>query len=308
MWKNMKIDFTWRIWLLIVILLLSLLSIFGSPTKIFQEGVLVTSVESNSTASNEGLQKGQIIEFVDGKTVINTKDSEIIFFTNDFPEITVSEIPKTNLVTGLDISGGSRALVKPQDVSLSSEETNDLVDLIRNRFNVYGIEDVSVSKVSDLSGDEYVRVEIAGTTPEDLRALISEQGKFEAKIGEEVVFVGGEKDITSVARSGEQAVIESCQKSTEFYFCNFRFTIFLSEDAAKRHADITSKLGTNSSADGNYLSKKLDLFIDGKLVDSLFINEGLKGQVTTQISITGSGFGETEDDAYEDAFNSMNRL
>ncbi|HLA23039.1 MAG TPA: hypothetical protein VJZ93_00705 [Candidatus Nanoarchaeia archaeon] len=327
----MKIDFTWRIWLLIVILLLSLLSIFGSPTKIFQEGVLVTSVESNSTASNEGLQKGQIIEFVDGKkvtsledyllimnqkfpsennlkTVINTKDSEIIFFTNDFPEITVSEIPKTNLVTGLDISGGSRALVKPQDVSLSSEETNDLVDLIRNRFNVYGIEDVSVSKVSDLSGDEYVRVEIAGTTPEDLRALISEQGKFEAKIGEEVVFVGGEKDITSVARSGEQAVIESCQKSTEFYFCNFRFTIFLSEDAAKRHADITSKLGTNSSADGNYLSKKLDLFIDGKLVDSLFINEGLKGQVTTQISITGSGFGETEDDAYEDAFNSMNRL
>ena len=146
----MKIDFTWRIWLLIVILLLSLLSIFGSPTKIFQEGVLVTSVESNSTASNEGLQKGQIIEFVDGKkvtsledyllimnqkfpsennlkTVINTKDSEIIFFTNDFPEITVSEIPKTNLVTGLDISGGSRALVKPQDVSLSSEETNGSV-------------------------------------------------------------------------------------------------------------------------------------------------------------------------------------
>ena len=334
----MKINLTWRIWLLLGVIVLSLLSIFGSPTSFFQEGVLITSVERNSSAFDEGLVKGQIITGIDGKkitslesytkliqekfpsndpikTIINTKKSEAILFSNNAPEITVSKIPKTNILTGLDISGGSRALIKAQDKQLTQSDTNDLVDIIRNRLNVYGLEDIKVSKINDLSGDNYVSVEIAGTTPDDLRDLISQQGKFEAKIGNETVFIGGEKDITSVSRSGQDVLIESCQQSnTNSFFCNFRFSIYLNEDAAKRHADITGKLDTNlsagvsSSGGGNYLSERLDLFLDDQLVDSLLISEGLKGRVTTQISITGSGAGETQEDAYENARAEMNQL
>ena len=327
----MKINLTWRIWILLIVVALSLLAVFGSPLNFFQKGVLVTSVEQNSTIFDQGLKKGQIITEIDGqkiesledylkiiqskfdfnesvKTILKTKDSEIILFSKNPPQITVSEIPKTNIKTGLDISWGSRALVKAQEIKLSSLDADDLKRIIKNRLNVYGIEDVKITKISDFSGDYYIRIEIAGTTPEDLKNLISQQGKFEAKIGNKTVFIGGKKDVTSVTRSGQDAVIESCQESNGFYFCNFRFTIFLSEDAAKRHAEITGELDVNSTLDGNYLSERLDLFLDDRLVDSLLISEGLKGRVTTQISISGSGTGETQEEANENARNEMNNL
>lgn len=322
---------TWRIWILVIAVALSLLAVFGTPMSFFQKGVLITSVEQNSTIFEQGLKKGQIITEIDAqkiesledysrimqekfnfnesvKIIIKTKDSEIILFSKSPPQITVSEIPKTNIKTGLDISGGSRALVKAQDRKLSSLDAEDLKRIIENRFNAYGIDDVKITKITDFSREYYIRIEIAGTTPEDLKDLISQQGKFEAKIGNETVFVGGKKDITSVTRSGQDAIIESCQESNGFYFCNFRFTIFLSEDAAKRHSEITEKLDINSTIDGNYLSEKLDLFLDDKLVDSLLIGEGLKGRVTTQISISGSGTGKTQEEANENARNEMNTL
>jgi preprotein translocase subunit SecD len=325
-----KFNFTWKIWLLIIILAFSLLAIFGLPTSLFSKGVLITSVDSNSSAFEQGLKKGDIILKVDeneikniddyinamqGKftgfserTTLTTKSSEIILFSNSPPKITVSEIPKTNIKFGLDIAGGARALVKAENVSLSSSENDDLARIISNRLNVYGIDDIKVVPISDLSGENYLRIEIAGATPEDLRNLISQQGKFEAKIGNETVFVGGEKDITSVARSGQDALIESCSSQEGFYYCNFRFTIYLSESAARKHAQITRDLDVVPSPEGSYLSEKLDLYLDDNLVDSLLISEGLKGVTTTQISISGSGSGESQERAYENAREQMNKL
>ena len=302
----MKIELNWRIWVLIVAVVLSLLAIFGFSLNFFQEGVIVTSVDPNSVAFEEGLKQGDIIIRIDGqqiidlesyseiikekinlngsvKTIIQTKTSEIILFSNKSLGITVSEIPLTNIKTGLDISGGARALIQAQEIELSSKESEELARIVENRLNVYGIEDIKVSSISDLSGSYFVKIEIAGATPSDLRELISQQGKFEAKIGNETVFVGGEKDVTSVSRAGQDVLIETPQPIEGGYFSNFRFTIYLSQDAAKKHAEITGKLDVNRTTTGSYLSKRLDLFLDDKLVDSLLIGEGLKGIVTTQI-------------------------
>ncbi len=325
----------WKIWLLIIVLLLSFLSIFGFPPTFLQEGVLITSVDSNSTAFDQGLRQGQVITAIDGKSVesvkdfseifsqkdysgesikttITTKDSSVILFSNELPKITISEIPKTNIKMGLDLMGGSRALIKAQDFELTSADAMDLAEVIENRLNVYGISDVKVLPISDLSGNHYVRIEIAGVTPNDLEKLVGEQGKFEAKIGDDVVFEGGkEKGVTSVARSGQQAGIESCgQDGNGGYFCSFRFAVFLSEEAAKRHAEITANLSVNKTAQGSYLSKKLDFYLDDKLLEdkSLYISEGLKGRVTTQISIQGSGSGETQEEAYATAEKEMKDL
>ena len=305
--EKMKLKLTWKIWLLIIILILSLTSIFITPTFL-QTGVLITSVETNSTAFDQGLRKGQVITGIDNqkisgiedfstmmkekfasgekiKTTFTIEKKEYIIYSNAPPKMTVSEIPKTNIKLGLDLVGGSRALVQAQDKKLSSDEVNDLVDVVGNRLNIYGITDMNIRSVSDLAGNHFMLIEIAGATPEDLKELISHQGKFEAKIGDEVAFIGGERDITSVARSGQDSGVYSCTQSQGDYFCNFKFVVYLSEEAAQRHADITSKLEVNSTPQGNYLSKPLDLFIDGKLVSSLMISEGLKGRVTTQIQI-----------------------
>ncbi|MCK5624607.1 PDZ domain-containing protein [Candidatus Pacearchaeota archaeon] len=328
----MKYKLGFKIWLLIVILALSLISIFITP-NFLQEGVLIVSVDSNSTAFDQGLRQGQIITAIDGqeiktledftntlqgkygfnesvKTTINTKDAEIILFSKQAPEITVSEVPKTNIKLGLDLAGGSRALIKAEDKKLNSKEINDLVDITRNRLNEFGLTDLKVSPVSDLEGNHFMLIEIAGATPSELEDSISKQGKFEAKIANKTVFVGGEKDIASVCRNDATcAGIENPQQAQDgSYYSNFRFTIYLSETAAERHAEITDKLEINSTPQGNYLSERLDLYVDDNLVSSLQIGEGLKGIVTTQISISGSGSGATQDEAIDNAQKEMHKL
>ncbi|MEJ2267799.1 MAG: hypothetical protein P8X70_01855 [Nanoarchaeota archaeon] len=327
----MKIKLTWKIWLLLIVLAFALISIFYNPNYFLQKGVLIKSVETNSTAFEQGLRQGQIIKYIDEQKIENiehfqnilqerfnlkenvkinlkTKDNEFIFYSDEPPEIIVSDIPKTNIKTGLDLGGGSRAIVQAQDKKLTSEEAKDLVAITNNRFNVYGISDVNVRAISDLAGNNFVLIEIAGTTPEDLQKLISEQGKFEAKIGDETVFVGGEKDITSVVRSGQSSGIYSCDQNEQGHFCNFRFTVYLSESAAERHAEVTDNLKVNQSAQGNFLSKKLDLYLDGKIVNSLQISEELKGTVTTQIQVSGSESGSTLDDAIKNSEEEMKQL
>ena len=320
-----------RVWILIIVLLLSFLAI--APWKALEKGVLITSVELNSTLFEQGIRAGQIITSIDGKkvnsaddfanflrdkflteenvkTIITTKQGEFILFSNHAPDITVSSIPKSSLKTGLDLSGGSRALIKAKDKDLTQKELSDLIAVTSNRINVYGISDVRVLPVSDLSGKNYMLIEIAGATPKDLENLVVQQGKFEAKIGNETIFIGGEKDITSVCRNDATcAGIEACDKASDgTYFCKFRFVIYLSQQAAERHADITENLEINLTQQGNYLSQKLDLYLDDTLVDSLLISEGLKGRVTTQIQISGSGSGANQEDAYNSATESMHKL
>jgi preprotein translocase subunit SecD len=325
----MKIKLTWRIWLWLFVLFFALISIFITP-NFLQKGVLITEVTPNSSAFEQGLRTGQVITAIDGKTIlsvedfskiikekfvsdsaikttITTKDSEYITYSNSIG-LTVSKIPKTNLKFGLDLSGGARALVQAKDHKLTSSEVSDLTNVISNRLNVYGLSDMVVRSVSDLSGNNFILIEIAGTTPSNLENLVSQQGKFEAKIGNDTVFVGGEKDITSVSRSGQDAGIYSCTEISGGYACEFRFTVYLSQAAAERHANITSQLDVNSTAQGNYLSKKLDLYLDDTLVDSLLISENLKGSVTTQFQISGSGSGATKADAYDSATKEMKNL
>jgi len=328
----MKLNWTWKIWLLVIVLGLSLLSIFGGIPS-FQKGVFIASVESNSTAFEQGLRQGQVILEVDGnkinnledftaslqgkfnnnksvKTIIKTEDTEIILFSKNPPAVTVAEISLTNLKLGLDLAGGARALVQAQDKKLSSAEINSLVDVISNRLNVYGIADLNVMPVSDLAGNHFMLIEIAGATPKDLKELISKQGKFEAKIGNDTVFIGGEKDIASVCRNDATCAGAERARSLEGgrYFSNFRFAITLSEEAAKKHANITANLTINSTSQGNYLSKKLDLYLDDQLVDSLLISEGLKGRITTQIEISGSATGDTTEEAEKNALSDMHKL
>jgi len=318
-----------RTWILIIALSLALLAIAPS----FQKGVLIKSVEKNSTAFNEGLRSGMIIKEINSHPInnledytriisslfmntsekirldIKTSDNEFIFYTNKPLEITISGIPKTKIKTGLDLQGGSRALVKPEKL-LSLEEMNDLISVTSNRLNVFGISDVTIRPVSDLEGNNFMLVEVAGASPEDLKELVAKQGKFEAKIGNETVFIGGSKDISDVCRTNaECSRIESCYKlqdNTEM--CRFSFVVYLSEEAAKKHADITSKLGVNVTEYGKYLDKKLDLYLDDNLVDSLLISENLKGKVTTQIQVQGSGTGKTREEAHTDAKENMKKL
>lgn len=312
---------------MIIALILSVLAI--RPT--FESGVLVKSIDKNSPLFEAGLRSGEIIKdingiqiknqqdyaqaiekisFAQGETRIDivTKKSDYTALINQTPDLTISDVPRTRIKTGLDIQGGARALVKPEQ-EITDEQLQDLIDVSNQRFNVFGISDVSIRGVTDLAGNKFMLVEVAGAAPSDLDELISQQGKFEARIGNQTVFTGGEQDITSVCRNDATcAGVTGCSQTQGGYACNFAFTLYLSESAAQRHADITDKIDIDYTNGGGYLKENLSLILDNELVDELLISKDLKGRATTQISIQGSGSGTTQDDALADARTSMHKL
>ena len=319
----MKISF--RVWILIIALLLSLLAIKPS----FSSGVIVKSVQHNSSLFNAGLRQGEIIISINGQEIesktdytviantlfpdnsekrisITTTKNEYIFLTNETLKMTVEDVPRTRIQSGLDLRGGARALVRPE-TEISDEELEDLVSVSRNRFNIYGLSDVTIKAVSDLGGNKFMLVEVAGASPDDLERLIAQQGKFEAKVGNQTVFEGGERDISDVCRNDAScASVTGCFPSAEGIACNFAFTVYLKESAAKKHAEITQNISLDET--GQYLKEKLNLYVDDIEVDSLLIGSSLRGQTTTIISIQGSGTGTTQEEAVKNARENMNRL
>ena len=128
----------WRIWFLIIVLIVCAL-IIAPPQLLFQKGVIIQAVEKNSTEFNQGLRSGMIITSINSIPITNLESYNLavskifassnqtvkvtiladkttfIFFAENQLNIAVKEISKTRLKTGLDLSGGARALVKAEN-------------------------------------------------------------------------------------------------------------------------------------------------------------------------------------------------
>ncbi len=222
----------------------------------------------------------------------------------------VFDAPKTNIKKGLDLSGGTRVILKPRE-AVSVTDMDLIVENIKERLNVFGLSDLVVRTAKDLQDQDYIVVEIAGVNAEEVRSLISEQGKFEAKIQNKTVFFGGDKDITYVCRSADCSGIDprGCgQLPDGTWSCRFRFSISLSPAAAARQAAMTKNLDVVVQNGQSYLSAPIDLFLDDVKVDSLQIGADLKGRALTNIEISGPGTGKTEQEAVQNALLAMKKL
>ncbi len=245
------------------------------------------------------------------KTITVPKTKRVSIGTDDLG-FRVYEAPTTNIRKGLDLQGGTRVLLQPE-VKLNQFDMSVLIDNMKERLNVYGLSDIVIRDAGDLSGNQYIVVEIAGATEEEIKDLLARQGKFEAKIGNKTVFRGG-NDIVYVARSANEAGIDTnsgCSQSSGQWFCRFRFGIALSQEAAQRQADATKDSAVvydSVSGRSDYLSDKLELYLDDKKVDELNIGADLKGQAVTQIEISGSGSGANNQEAIFNSLQNMKRL
>ncbi|MDO8510817.1 MAG: hypothetical protein Q7S55_01495 [Nanoarchaeota archaeon] len=336
-----KMLVNWRVLLLVTFLLLSVLAI---KPRFATEGVELYSVQPDSSAAAAGIvipnkvmpTARERILSVDGtptdtvqdyysaiselranKTVrLETNKQMYTFLAQENADgkvdvgIRVKEVSFSNVRLGLDLEGGTRVLLQPMG-EISEEDLETTVDSLKERLNVYGLKDILVRSASDLEGNNFILIEIAGVTEEEIQELLAKQGKFEAKIGNETVFLGGEKDITYVCRSAECSGIDpyvGCSNLDGGYHCRFFFQISLNPNAAQHHADITKNVKTISEAGSCYLSEDLALYLDDVEVDRLRIGCELKGSATTDIQISGSGAGVTQADAVNDALQNMKKL
>jgi preprotein translocase subunit SecD len=275
----------------------------------------ITLNETETVTINETVEVNQTI---DGETVLvnETREAEVTrpktmtrVLGMEGIGLTVYEAPTSNLRKGLDLQGGTRVVLRPHE-AVSEEDMEIILANMQERLNVFGLSDVAVRKAKDLTGDQFIVVEIPGANEEEVKELLAKQGKFEARIGNETVFRGG-SDITYVCRSADCSGIDpnrGCGAITGGVACRFQFAITLTPDAAQRQADITAGLDIVTDAGEQYLSQKIDLYLDDELVDSLNIGADLQGRAVTDIAISGSGAGLDREAAIDDALKSMKRL
>ncbi len=324
-----KILTSWRVIVLILFLLASYVAI--SP-RFGETGLQISDVKYNSSAQINGLPSGTKLLTINGQQIMDVQDLQgktalikegdlvrvetnkgtFVFKAESIDNqtdlgFTAKKIPKSNLQQGLDLVGGVRVLLKPQE-QLTQQQFADVVDITTKRLNVFGLKEINVRQVSDLEGNRFLLVEMAGTTKGEAVNLISQQGKFESKIGNESVFGG--PDIKQVSRSSQQgAGVETCNEAQSGgWLCRFSFPVTISVESARRHAAITGALDTQLVGDEQYLSKKLDLYLDEELTDSLYISSSLKGIETTTFTIQGSGIGNSKQEAFNDALAGMKKL
>jgi preprotein translocase subunit SecD len=332
-----------RVIILLVVILLGIIAINPQPNA---SGVAIRNVAKDSPAYLAGIVSGvanaaptsreritsvnsvkitsieqyyQLIQLVPENTSLllttNKKTYSILKGHADDIGITVYAAPKSNVRLGLDLQGGTRVILQPEE-KLSAEQLDSLITSMTQRLNVYGLSDISVRSSTDLSGNQFVVVEIAGANEEEVKQLLSQQGKFEARIGNQTVFKGGNNDITYVCKTAECSGIDSskgCGKTSDGkYACRFRFSISLSAEAAQRQADITNRLsivqGTGSDTSDQYLNETMDLLLDDVSVETLNIGASLKGKASTEIEISGSGSGATQSDAITASLANMKQL
>ena len=273
------------------------------PLQVSSKLVSINNIPINNVTDFQNIEKNTLKQI---RFTIQTNRATIEFLSFGTPEITVKQIESSNIKKGLDLVGGTRVLLKPE-IKLEDKDVESLTKVLNNRLDVYGLSDIRIRPAKDLSGNTFILAEIAGATKEEVENLLAKQGKFEAKIGNKTVFEGGQKDVTFVCRGDGSCsgIVPPCTPDGNGYACRFEFTIRLSPEAAKKHAQITKDIPTN--IDG-YLENNLDLYLDDQLVDTLRISASLKGQEANAISISGPGFGNDQQEAYKNALTNMDKL
>jgi len=273
--------------------------------KVFEEIILVNKTINDSVIE---INKTVNVTRTVPKTLTNIIGMQDI-------GLRVYKAPKTNIKKGLDLQGGTRVLLQPEE-DLDDEEMERLIFNLEQRLNVYGLSDIVLRQSSDISGNQYILIEIAGANEEEVKELLAKQGKFEAKIGNETVFIGGKRDdfgVSYVCHSADCSGIDphyGCRQAGEGQWtCRFMFSISIKPAAAEHQAEITQEMEVIPDESGeDYLKEKLVLFLDDVQVDELNIAADLKGRAVTDIAISGSGTGSTKQEAVYNALADMKRL
>lgn len=193
------------------------------------------------------------------------------------------------LEKGFDLQGGARAVLK-LGTDVEPEQAKQLVSVLQERLNIYGLKDIKVRGATDQSGTTYAIVEAAGLTEEDVRELLAKQGKFEAKINNETVFTGSD------------ILVETFNSGIRYEGGNHKFVVQLkitNPAASQKFAQVTKNLAPKFSltgpSDRAYLNATLDLYMDDVQADTLRIPQDMAGQIIDSPVI--EGFGESRADA-----------
>ncbi len=223
----------WRVLLLLSLVVISVLWIAPGGSG----GVIVKSVSSGSPLAGK-LSPGDSLTWMNEQTI--TKPDDVYAFENftgtlrfirngnlELAQvtapglgITVSSGSASKLAFGLDLVGGTRVLLEPQDANTSAATIEQTIATLQTRINVYGLKEAKFQAVTDVSGHRYIQIEMAGATPSEIENLLAKQGTFTAKIPRSISFDNGTGELLNetVALSNGKLVVGGRQLSVNDTF------------------------------------------------------------------------------------------
>jgi len=188
----------WRLWLLLIMVLGSIMAI-GFKERL--HGVEIAYVTKDSPAYGY-LKQGMVVSSVNGITIGSVDDwnenaasirgpvkmtvdgSEYNFLVNESLGIEVEDIERTNLNFGMDLRGGTRIILKPKENATRSM-IEQIIGTLQTRTNIYGLREMRFFPVETPEG-WYVQIEATGVGSNVVEELLSSKGSFEAKISKPV--------------------------------------------------------------------------------------------------------------------------
>jgi len=202
-----------RVWILLLLVILSIISI---PT-FNPEGVQVSYVLPDSPFAGR-LSEGDVITHMNGQRITSTEQYQEIFSglaLNDtisfkvddavqkatvlesagepYIGVHITSSQSTNIDLGLDLQGGARVVLNPipvEGINMTPELMDTTMEVLIARMNVYGLKNVVLRRVQDVEGNTFVSVEMAGEGSEKVVDIIKSVGKFELKLMNKTVLTG----------------------------------------------------------------------------------------------------------------------
>jgi preprotein translocase subunit SecD len=188
----------WRLWILLVVVLGSVLAIGMRPRR---HGVEIVYVTKDSPASGQ-LKQGMVISRVNefaiesveewdmytaditGPVTLLVENRRYDYFVNQSLGIEVQPLERLNLDFGLDLRGGTRIILKPKENATRST-IEQVIGTLQTRINIYGLREIKFFPVESPDG-WYVQIEATGIGSKVVDELLASKGSFEAKISKPV--------------------------------------------------------------------------------------------------------------------------
>ena len=240
--KMIRLLKDYRIILWLAFVIVSLILLFP-----YKSGVVVKSVSEDSPLKGK-VFPGDVITWVNEKRI---KSAEDLYAFNNFTgilrlqvngKLVLAEVNKNlgisveqakgNLKFGLDIGGGVRVLLEPEE-NASTEIIEAAKEKIEARINIFGLKEARLTLI-DVGKKKYIQIEMAGGEIGDVKEVLERQGKLEAKIPKKVeienkkgyLLLGGKRLKVEIINESAVAVNGSIYAINQtFYLENIEFEI-----------------------------------------------------------------------------------
>ncbi len=95
---------------------------------------------------------------------------------------------ETKIIKGLDLQGGVRAIIAPDNAT--PEQLQKSISVLSSRINSFGLKEMTIRPVI-IDNAQYIQLELAGASEAEMRDLLEKQGKFDAYIDRQISLSDG---------------------------------------------------------------------------------------------------------------------